>query len=282
MKVNINLLEPNPFNRKLVKDEEYFGLKESIKKAGGNDTQVITRDHPTKKKKHEIIDGDRRANVIKELKILKVDIDNKGKISDLEVKFIMLESQISNKNFNPIFVAETIKDILADGKANGNHVTQEEVGKRLGKKHAYISAKLSLLEDNEIKEAVNTGLIAESWANNLMHIENEKERYEVLKYVIKNKDKISRGEVEKIVSNINERENILNGKSQRDKNTHPLKDKDGNIVWIHPPLAGKDDLVDPRTGEIPAVGVKRKTIKRIEYWRQQKKIIGAIVCLKKK
>ena len=131
--VNIEDIQPNPdqprdhFDEKAIKN-----LAISIKEYGIINPIIVKH----KENKYEIIAGERRYRAAKLAGLEEIPIIVK-EIDELKIEEIALIENLHRENLNPIEEAKAYKKII-----NNLNITQEELGKKVGKSQAYIANKI--------------------------------------------------------------------------------------------------------------------------------------------
>ena len=144
---DITLSGLNPRSDEAYKDEEFQDLKTSIQENGFFLHHALLV-RPLNGG-YELITGHRRLAAVKELGIKKVPVTI-HEYTDSEAKLILAADNFNRSDFKPMEEAAYLKKLL-----EGEDITQDELGKRLGKSQAYIANRLRLLAaPEELKEMV--------------------------------------------------------------------------------------------------------------------------------
>lgn len=143
----ISLSGLNPRSEEAYKDDEFQDLKTSIQENGFFPHHALLV-RPLNGG-YELIAGHRRLAAVKELGIKKVPVTIQ-ELSDSEAKLILAADNFNRSDFKPMEEAAYLKKLL-----EGEDITQDELGKKLGKSQAYIANRLRLLAaPEELKEMV--------------------------------------------------------------------------------------------------------------------------------
>ena len=143
----ISLSGLNPRSDEAYKDEEFQDLKTSIQENGFFPHHALLV-RPLNGG-YELIAGHRRLAAVKELGIKKVPVTIQ-EYSDSEAKLILAADNFNRVDFKPMEEAAYLQKLL-----EGEDITQDELGKKLGKSQAYIANRLRLLAaPEELKKMV--------------------------------------------------------------------------------------------------------------------------------
>lgn len=127
--------------RKDFDQEELQGLADSIKAEGLHDPIIVRRKPgPEFGGRYQLVDGERRERAHRLLgyttiRAIVEDMDDK------RVRRLMLISTLQRADLKPMEIAEALQAMLAEDK----DLTQEQLGKQLGKGQAWVSNHLRLL-----------------------------------------------------------------------------------------------------------------------------------------
>lgn len=138
-KVAINKLRPNEWNPNRMDEETRESLKESIKQAdylNNNPIQVRPKDENGE---YEIVDGEQRWDVAKELGFEEIPIEVE-ELDDLEAKrrTVILNKDRGNIDYFPL--GRIFYEL------NENGMTQKEIGERFGYPHEEVSRIVKVYE----------------------------------------------------------------------------------------------------------------------------------------
>ncbi len=168
---------PNRFQPREKFDEEALReLSTSIKEHGVIQPIIVRKIG----EKYEIIAGERRykASALAGLTKIPAIVRN---LDDKEASKVALLENLQRKDLTAIEEARTYQKIL-----ELDSMTQEELGRTMGKSQAAIANKLRLLAlTDEVQEALLDDQISERHARSLLTIENPNEQVEMLGRVIR-------------------------------------------------------------------------------------------------
>jgi|Deesub1362A_J573_1020465.scaffolds.fasta_scaffold00845_24 ParB/RepB/Spo0J family partition protein len=122
--------------RKSFDEKALEELAASIKEHGILEPLVVRQVNGS----YELVAGERRLRAAKLAGLDKVPVVIK-ELSDQEVKELMLLENLQREDLNPLEEALALKTLLDEG-----NITQEELGKKLGKSQAWIANRLRLLK----------------------------------------------------------------------------------------------------------------------------------------
>lgn len=170
---------PNRFQpREIFEDKALRELSASIKEHGVIQPIIVRKIGD----KYEIIAGERRykASVMAGLTKIPAIIRN---LDDKESSKVALLENLQRRDLTPIEEARTYQKIL-----DLDSMTQEELGRTMGKSQAAIANKLRLLSlADEVQEALLNDKISERHARSLLNIKDKEKQVEMLKKVIANR-----------------------------------------------------------------------------------------------
>lgn len=170
---------PNRFQpREKFEESALKELSASIKEHGVIQP-IIVRKHG---EKYEIIAGERRykASALAGLTKIPAIIRN---LDDQEASKVALLENLQRKDLTAIEEARTYQKIL-----ELDEMTQEQLGRTMGKSQAAIANKLRLLAlADEVQEALLNDEISERHARSLLNLENANEQVEMLNKIIRNR-----------------------------------------------------------------------------------------------
>lgn len=211
--IPINLIKPNNNQpRKNFDDEKIIMLAQSIKQHGIIQPLILKKINDF----YIIVAGERRWRAaksvgLKELPAVIMELSNKDL---LEVSLI---ENIQREDLNPIEEGLAYKKLLEDF-----NITQEELGKRVGKSRTVITNCIRLLNlDERVQEYLIDGVISEGHARIILSIENNDLQYEISQKIID--EGLSVRETERLIKAL-----------QLSKNNKGLKKNDEeNNVYIN-------------------------------------------------
>ena len=170
---------PNRFQpREKFDSEALKELSTSIKEHGVIQPIIVRKIG----EKYEIIAGERRykASALAGLTKIPAIIRN---LDDKEASKVALLENLQRKDLTAIEEARTYQKIL-----ELDSMTQEELGRTMGKSQAAIANKLRLLAlTDEVQEALLNDQISERHARSLLNVTNQNEQVEMLERVINNR-----------------------------------------------------------------------------------------------
>ncbi|MCX6779127.1 MAG: ParB/RepB/Spo0J family partition protein [Candidatus Magasanikbacteria bacterium] len=167
--IPISLIRANSYQpRRIFEHQDLEDLINSIKEHGILQPLLVTeREDGT----YELVAGERRLRsaMIAGLSTVPAVIKNIKGSQKLELALI---ENIQRKNLNPIEEAFAYERLMEEFK-----LTQEEVGKRVGKSRPYIGNILRLLDlPTEIQRGLVNGEISSTAARAILGLKNEKEQ----------------------------------------------------------------------------------------------------------
>lgn len=167
---------PNRFQpREVFEDKALQELAISIKEHGVIQPIIVRK----LGEKYEIIAGERRykANIMAGFTKIPAIIRN---LDDKETAKVALLENLQRKNLSPIEEARTYQKIL-----DLDSMTQEELGKTMGKSQAAVANKLRLLQlSDEVQEALLNNQISERHARSLLGVSDKEKQVELLNKII--------------------------------------------------------------------------------------------------
>ena len=171
MKVNINLIEPNPNQpRKSFDDNAIHELADSIKSFGVLQPLVVVKND----KFYEIIAGERRWRAAKIAGLKDIPVIVKEFTHEEMVEVALIEN-IQRENLNPIEEAIAYQRLIEEF-----HLKQEEVAEKVSKSRSAITNTLRLLVlDDRVQKMVIDEMISSGHARTLISIQDKNEQYEI-------------------------------------------------------------------------------------------------------
>ena len=170
---------PNRFQpREVFDDKALHELAASIKEHGVIQPIIVRKLGD----KYEIIAGERRykATIIAGFTKIPAIIRN---LDDKETAKVALLENLQRKDLSPIEEARTYQKIL-----DLDSMTQEELGKTMGKSQASVANKLRLLQlSDEVQEALLNNQISERHARSLLSVPDKEKQVELLHKIINEK-----------------------------------------------------------------------------------------------
>lgn len=167
---------PNRFQPRLTFDMEALNdLAKSIKEHGIIQPLVVRK----LQDKYEIIAGERRykAAAIVGLKKVPCIVMN---LNDSESAEVAIIENIQRKEMTPLEEAKSFKKLLDKG-----YLTQEDLGKRMGKSQSSIANKLRLLNlDIAVQDSILNNKISERHARSLLKLQKTEDQRKMLSEII--------------------------------------------------------------------------------------------------
>ncbi|AGK99575.1 ParB/RepB/Spo0J family partition protein [Clostridium pasteurianum] len=212
--IPINLIKPNNDQpRKNFDDEKIIMLAQSIKQHGIIQPLILKKINDF----YIIVAGERRWRAaksigLKELPAVIMELSNRDL---LEVSLI---ENIQREDLNPIEEGLAYKKLLEDFD-----ITQEELGKKVGKSRTVITNCIRLLNlDKRVQEYLIDAVISEGHARIILSVENNDLQYEISQKIID--EGLSVRETERLIKSLQ-----LNNKNKVTK-----KNNDENVnVYIN-------------------------------------------------
>ena len=191
VEIKLSELRSNPYQpRQTFDQEKLVELAESIKEFGVLEPIIVTKSI----KGYEIVAGERRkkASELAGLETIPAIIKD---FSDEEMMQIALLENIQREDLTAIEEAEAYSNLL-----KALNVTQDELGKKIGKSRSYITNMLGLLRLPEtVKNDILNGSISSGHAKILSKLDSDEQILSLVEKI--KKDNISVRELESIVNN---------------------------------------------------------------------------------
>ncbi len=174
LEVDIGLIRPPGNNpRKVFEDEELEELSESIKQHGILQPIVVIRQAGG----YEIVSGERRYRASKIANVSTVPIVIREYTNDQDIAELRLIENIQRQDLGPVELAQAYQELL-----NEHDLTQEELGKRVGKSRTSITNSIRLLTLNkEVLLELISGTISTGHAKVLLGCPNAVEQKKLCK-----------------------------------------------------------------------------------------------------
>lgn len=188
--INLSELRSNPYQPRQVFDEEKLNeLADSIKVYGVVQPIIVKKSI----KGYEIIAGERRVKASQLAGKTTIPAIIRD-FSDMEMMEIAVLENLQREDLNPMEEAEAYKKLLEALK-----ITQEELGRRLGKSRTYITNTIGLLSlPDMVKTLVSQEKISMGHAKILSKIEDNEKVLELANRIIN--EHLSVREIEDIVT----------------------------------------------------------------------------------
>lgn len=242
--LNIDDIKPNKNQpRKYFDKEKIKSLEESILNHGIIQPIIVRKF----KKGYEIVAGERRWRAAKNTDLKEIPCI----IKDLDDERLMELSLIENLQREDL---NEIEEALAYKKLNEQFsMTQDKIGKIVGKSRPYIANTLRLLNlDDEVKEMIVEEQISGGHGRTLLRIEEAKLQKEIALKIVT--ESLTVRETERLVS-------ALIDKSIKKKKTNNIK-KDSNIIYV------EESLKEILGTKVNIVKGKKKGKIEIEYYSE--------------
>jgi len=203
LNIDLSLIDPNKGQpRQEFKEESLEELTNSVKEYGVIQPIIVRK----KENRYEIIAGERRWKAANAANLDEIPCIIK-KVNDKEAMKLALIENIQRQDLNPIEEARGFKSLMDE-----HNLTQEEVGKAVGKSRSYIANAVRLLNlDQKTMEYISTGKISSGHGRALLGIANEDQREEAVTSIVNNK------------TNVRETENMVKRK-RKPKSIKPSRD----------------------------------------------------------
>jgi len=167
MKIKLEKLVSNKFQVREKLDKEHLESLVNSFKEDGQWHPIIVR--PTDDGYYDIISGHYRYEAAKKLGWKEIEATIKD-VDDTESRILALKTNLLDKTMTEIEEGKILKLIMEkDG------LTQEEMGKRVGRSHAWVSMRISLVLDihDDVKKAFTDGKLKASMVNVIGTLEKD-------------------------------------------------------------------------------------------------------------
>ncbi|WP_026883391.1 ParB/RepB/Spo0J family partition protein [Clostridium akagii] len=193
--ISINLIKANTDQpRKNFDDEKIKNLAESIKEHGIIQPLVLMK----KDDNYVIVAGERRWRAAKSIGLSDIPAVIM-ELTDKELLEVSLIENIQREDLNPIEEALAYKKLL--GEFN---LTQEELGKKVGKSRTVITNCIRLLNlDGRVQAYLMDGIISEGHARTILGIDDNELQYKLAQQIID--ESLSVRETEKLIKRLQEK-----------------------------------------------------------------------------
>lgn len=181
--LRIEELELGVFTPRLSVDWKYVDELAEDMKANGQQKPIITRPHPEKPNRYQVIDGEYRVRAAKKLGWFLIRAEVR-KLTDEEAWFLAMRiNQMHGKRLNPVEEAMHIKRMMEKFG-----YTEAQVAQKFRRSQQWVSQRLSLVEraTPELQRALTTMVVKPRHARSMVQLP-DKEQKEVLKKVVKHK-----------------------------------------------------------------------------------------------
>ncbi|MEA3306311.1 MAG: ParB/RepB/Spo0J family partition protein [Elusimicrobiota bacterium] len=192
-KIPVNKIRPNRYQpRKVFNDESLEELSQSIKKDGLIQPIMVCS---SGNGSYELIAGERRWRALKLAGIKQIDAIVRKNLSNEQNLALSLIENLQREDLNAIDEGLGYKRLMEEFNVN-----QSEIAKYCNKSKSAVSNTLRLLDlDDDIRKAVQSGLIMEGHARALLSIPDTGKRKEAYHLIIS--DKWSVREIENYTKN---------------------------------------------------------------------------------
>ncbi|MBO4556156.1 MAG: ParB/RepB/Spo0J family partition protein, partial [Elusimicrobiales bacterium] len=193
-KIPVERIRPNMYQPRRNFDESSLQeLAESIKASGLLQPITVWKDQD--REYYEIIAGERRLRACKMAGLSEIDAIVKENLSDDRKLELALIENIQREDLNAIDTAMAYMQLIEHFR-----ISQAEISRMVGKSRAAISNTLRLMElEENIRNAVRSGLISEGHARALLSIPDKIKRQEIFQRIIA--ERLSVREAEAIAQN---------------------------------------------------------------------------------
>ncbi len=241
--IDINKIKPNKNQpRKYFDKDKIKTLEQSIKEHGVVQPIVIRNT----KNGYEIVAGERRWRAAKNLDLKEIPCVIKD-LNDEKLLEISLIENLQREDLNDIEEALAYKRLIEDF-----NLTQDRIGKIVGKSRSYIANTLRLLNLGEqVKELIIDGTISGGHGRALLRIEDLKLQKEIALKIID--ENLSVRETEKLVARL-----IKKTIEKRKKDY-----KDSNLIYL------EESLKEILGTKVNIVKGKKKGRIEIEYYSDE-------------
>ncbi len=185
--IKLTLIEPNKNQpRKSFDEEKIKMLADSIKENGLIQPVIVT---PSKNGMYKIVAGERRWRASKKAGLREIPVVIKD-YTDEQIAEIALIENLQREDLNPIEEALGYKTLLEEF-----NLTQELIGKRIGKSRSAIANSLRLLSlEEQIQKLLVSGEISIGHARAILSLEEKELRHGLVKRNIYDKLKVRQTE----------------------------------------------------------------------------------------
>lgn len=229
-KVDVGLIDPNPFQPRLEMDPVAFEeLKKSVKEKGIIQPIAIRNG---KDGRYELIAGERRLRAAIAVGLKRIPAYVLDITSDEDMLEIALIENVQREHLNPIELAKGYQRLIDE-----LGLTQEEVAEKIGKDRATVANVVRLLKlPKEVQDAVKQGKIREGHARALLGLNDRQLQIELMKKTIE--QGLSVRKVEEAVKKLRADKQIVVEKPGRKKSPYitriesALREKFGTQVKV--------------------------------------------------
>ena len=161
LKINLDLIDPNPFQpRKVFNEEEINELAETIKKHGLIQPITVRKFNG----RYQIVSGERRTRAAKVAQFKEIDAYVYELLSDKNMGEWALIENIQRVDLNPIEIAQSYQQLIE------NHgYTHEDLSKSVGKSRSVITNSIRLLKlPTQVLNWIQEGKLSSGAARSLL------------------------------------------------------------------------------------------------------------------
>lgn len=212
--IDIAKISPNPNQpRKTFEESALQNLSKSIQELGLIQPITVRK---VGVDSYQIISGERRYRASQLAGITKIPVYIKD-VEDDQMLVLGLVENLQREDLDPIEIAQSYQRMIEEG-----NLTQDEVGKKVGKNHATIANSLRLLN---LPPEIQTGLIertiSEGHAKAILSLDNETKQRDVFTEIIEKG--LSVRATEDLVRKIKEKEDKKNPKKAKSQKSNEQK-----------------------------------------------------------
>lgn len=177
LNISPTLIKANPYQpRSNFLEKALEDLKSSIKEHGILQPLVVTKSDSG----FELIAGERRLRAALDLNLETVPVIVRKADSQKKLELALIEN-LQREDLNPLENALAFKKLIEEFD-----LTQDEVAKRVGKARSSLANSLRLLKlSSEMQNALASNKISEAHAKYLLSIEDEDQRNNVFKKILR-------------------------------------------------------------------------------------------------
>lgn len=229
IKIPINLIKANEAQpRKNFDEEKIEQLAQSIKEHGVVQPIVLRKEGDT----YVIVAGERRWRASKIIGLKEIP-SVVMELTDKQVLEISLIENIQREDLNPIEEALAYERLIKEF-----NLTQEELGKRIGKSRTAVTNILRLLNlDERVQEYLIDGVISEGHGRALLGVSDKDTQYMLAQKIID--EGLNVRDTEKIIKNLDKPKKEINKTSKENIFHVDIKEKLENYFGTKVSLINK-------------------------------------------
>ncbi len=172
--INVDLLDPNPFQPRTTFDEAALAELAADIKAHGVLQPLLVRRHPQERGRYEIVAGERRWRAARQAGTAEVPCIERP-VTDAEMESLALLENIQRADLDPVEEAHALQRLMErDG------LSQREVAGRIHKDHSYVVQRLLLIKEPRIEALTRAGAIGLSVAVGIARLTDDTQRERLL------------------------------------------------------------------------------------------------------